>query len=51
MEIYCDIIETLSEKCFEYSVLELWHYDEKVIRFVFSLSVTLGYGPVLNVCP
>ena len=30
-EIYCDIVETLEEKCGEYSLLELWRYDRDVI--------------------
>ena len=29
--IYCDIVETLEEKCGEYSLLELWKYDREVI--------------------
>ena len=30
-KIYCDIIETLEDKCGEYSLLEIWKYDEKLI--------------------
>ena len=30
--VYCDLIETLNDKCGEYSILEIWKYDEKVIR-------------------
>ena len=30
-EIYCDIVETLEDKCGEYSILEIWKYDEVVI--------------------
>ena len=35
-EVYCDLIETLSDKCGEYSLLEIWKYDEGRIR---SLSI------------
>jgi Niemann-Pick C1 protein len=31
-DIYCDLIETLNDKCAEYSLLELWRFDEQVIR-------------------
>ena len=31
-EIYCDLINTLSDKCGEYSILELWKFNEDVIR-------------------
>ena len=30
-DIYCDIVETLEERCGEYSVLEIWKYDPDVI--------------------
>ena len=30
-EVYCDIVETLEEKCGEYSILEIWKYDADVI--------------------
>ena len=30
-EIYCDIVETLQDKCGEFSLLELWEYKEEVI--------------------
>jgi hypothetical protein len=30
-EIYCDLIDTLEDKCGEYNLLELWKYDEAVI--------------------
>ena len=26
--MYCDLIETLTDKCGEYSLLEIWKYDE-----------------------
>ena len=31
-DIYCDIVETLEDRCAERSILELWKYDEEVIR-------------------
>ena len=30
-KIYCDIIETLEDKCGEYSLLEIWNYNEELI--------------------
>jgi len=30
-DIYCDIVETLQDKCGEYSLLEIWKYDKKII--------------------
>ena len=30
-EVYCDIVETLEDKCGEYSLLEIWEYDREVI--------------------
>ena len=30
-DIYCDVIETLDDKCGEYSLLEIWKYDREVI--------------------
>ena len=30
-EGYCDLIETLTDKCGEYSLLEIWKYDEERI--------------------
>ena len=30
-EIYCDIVETLEDKCGEFSLLEIWKYDQVVI--------------------
>ena len=30
--IYCDLIETLSDKCGEYSILEIWKYERSVIE-------------------
>ena len=30
-DIYCDIVETLKDKCGEFSLLEIWNYDEEII--------------------
>ena len=30
--IYCDLVETLNEKCVESSLLEIWRYDEYLIN-------------------
>ena len=30
-QVYCDIVETLQDKCGEYSLLEIWEYDREVI--------------------
>ena len=31
-DIYCDLVETLNEKCLETSLLEIWKYNEEQIR-------------------
>ena len=31
-EIWCDLVETLNNKCGEYSLLEIWSYDREKIR-------------------
>lgn len=30
-DIYCDLVETLNDKCLETSILEIWKYDEERI--------------------
>ena len=30
-DIYCDIVETLADKCGEFSLLEIWNYDREII--------------------
>jgi hypothetical protein len=30
--IYCDLVSTLSDKCIQTSLLEMWRYDEDLIR-------------------
>jgi hypothetical protein len=31
-EIHCDLVQTFKKQCAEYNILELWKYDEAVIR-------------------
>lgn len=31
-EIYCDIAETMREECAVMSLLEIWKFDEKIIK-------------------
>ena len=31
-DIYCDLIETLNDKCLESSILEIWKFNEDIIR-------------------
>ena len=31
-DIYCNLVETLNEKCLESSLLEIWKYNEEEIR-------------------
>lgn len=31
-DIYCSLVETLNEKCLETSLLEIWKYNEKMIK-------------------
>ena len=33
--IYCSLVETLNEKCLETSLLEIWKYNEKMIKGIF----------------
>ena len=30
-DIYCDLVETLNDKCLESSILEIWKFNEEVI--------------------
>ena len=30
-DIYCALVETLEDKCGEFSLLEMWNYDKEVI--------------------
>ena len=30
-DVYCDIVETMEDKCGEYSLLEIWNYDKEII--------------------
>ena len=34
-DIYCSLVETLNEKCLETSLLEIWKYNEKMIKGIF----------------
>ncbi len=52
-EIYCDIVDTLQDKCGEYSLLEIWKYDEDVIRSLTQQDIidavnTLKESPVFG---
>ena len=42
-DIYCNLVETLNEKCLETSLLEIWKYNEEVIRgsVIFCQNCTL----------
>ena len=31
-EIYCDLVNTLNDKCLESSILEIWKFDPKVVE-------------------
>ena len=43
-DIYCDVIETLNDKCGEYSILEIWKYDREEISRLTAEDIIQG-GP------
>ena len=52
-EIYCDIVETLEDKCGEYSLLEIWKYDMTIISNLTDQDIinainTVGESPVFG---
>ena len=52
-EIYCDIVETLEEKCGEYSLLEIWKYDKQTISKLTTQDIidainTVNESPVFG---
>jgi hypothetical protein len=38
-DIYCDLVNTLNEKCLETSLLEIWKFNEKAIRSLTSEDI------------
>ena len=38
-DIYCDIVETLEDKCGEFSILEIWKYDRNIISSLTKLDI------------
>jgi len=38
-EIYCDLVNTLNDKCLESSLLELWKFDRKVIEKLTTKAI------------
>ena len=52
-QIYCDIVETLEDKCGEYSLLEMWKYDREVISSLTEQEIinsinTMDTSPVFG---
>ena len=47
-EIYCDIVETLQDHCAERSILELWNYDEDIIRGLTRQEILDAVNDVKN---
>ena len=52
-EVYCDIVETLEDKCGEFSLLEIWNYDRDVISKLSQQDIidainTVDVSPVLG---
>ena len=52
-DIYCDIVETLQDKCGEYSLLEIWKYDKVVISQLSDQDIinainTLRESPIFG---
>ena len=51
--IYCDIVETLEDKCGEYSLLEMWNYDKTLISNLTNQDIinainTVDESPVFG---
>ena len=42
-EIYCDIVETLEDKCGEYSLLEIWKYEKAAIANLTNQGIILWF--------
>jgi hypothetical protein len=48
-EIHCDLVNTLKMQCAEYNILELWKYDEAMIRnltrqeIIDDINTVTGY--------
>lgn len=38
-DIYCDLVETLNDKCLETSILEIWNYDYEIISKLTSEEI------------
>ena len=52
-EVYCDIVETLEDKCGEFSLLEIWNYERDVISKLSQQDIidainTVDESPVLG---
>lgn len=52
-EVYCDIVETLEDKCGEYSLLEIWKYDRNIISHLTEQDIlnainTIKESPVFG---
>ena len=52
-DIYCDVIETLDDKCGEYSLLEIWKYDREEISRLSEQDIinainTVSESPVFG---
>lgn len=53
LQVYCDLVTTLEDKCGEYSLLEIWNYDEDRIRALTQEDIveainTLTSSPVFG---
>lgn len=38
-EIYCDLVHTISKQCAQYSILEIWRYDEDIIKSLTTQDI------------
>ena len=52
-EIYCNLVETLKDKCGEFSLLEIWDYDESIIsklreKDIINAINTIHESPVFG---
>ena len=47
-DVYCDLVETLQDKCGEYSLLEIWKYDKDLISSLTDQDIIDAINTVQN---
>ena len=46
--IYCDLVTTLTEKCLQTSLLEIWRYEEQTVRSTTSQEVVTAVNSLVR---